>query len=277
MGCLPQSGGDERALVEPFLRLLNHVEGSAFAHSVSCDQAIRDRPQPEVLCLDQKSGARLAVERKTIVWPTDTIECHRSGEELMHLVWHGLDVLASKGAFVFEADLRVVRTPREAAALAREVIERVEAAWERLEPDDEFIVVGRRGTWRFSPRDPFDREPEDPVTGIEFRFRVLPSLNEYLEVENLVGLRLEVERHLTRCARKFSEYSDARCVLLLDPFGDIQWYGAEWWNTFLRGLKGGPPPWEVWLAKRDHWWDGVDEESWMFERVLPSIGPRGEA
>jgi hypothetical protein len=277
MGCLPESGGDERPLVEPFLRFLNHNEGSRFVHTVSCDQVVRDRPQPEVLCSDQKSGARLAVERKTIVWPTDTVECHKSSHALTHRISHGLEALSAKGAFVFEADLRVARTPREAESLAREVVERVTSAWDRLDPEDEFIVVGRHGAWRFSPRDSFDREPEDPDTGILFRFRVMPQMNAYLQVEDLEGLRIEVARHIARCARKFEEYSDARCVLLLDPFGDIEWYGAEWWNTFMRESQGGPPPWEVWLAKRAHWWDFLEEESWMFERVLPTIGPRGEA
>lgn len=69
MSCLPESGGCERQRTDPFVIYLNSVEASNYTFAECLERIHRNKPQPEVLYVQQGTNRKLVIERKSLVWP----------------------------------------------------------------------------------------------------------------------------------------------------------------------------------------------------------------
>jgi hypothetical protein len=68
-------------------------------------------------------------------------------------------------------------------------------------------------------------------------------------------------------ARKFSEYTNDRKVLLLDPCGEMKYLDLWWWKRVLSRIAPPQTISELWLAIYD--WLTEWEEGWIFQKLYP--------
>lgn len=80
------------------------------------------------------------------------------------------------------------------------------------------------------------------------------------------GLRDMLNNSFDSCVKKFSEYSDARRILLIETFGTLIFLGQGWREVLA---QVNPPAQidEVWLAHFG--WLTEELEGWDFQRLKP--------
>src|SRR4051794_40543211 len=113
MGCLPKSGGCERQRTDPFVDHLNWLEGTDYVHTECLDVIYRNSPQPEALYTDKRSGRRMVIERKSLVWPPEYIVGHKNDHFLRDLVIEGLTDLTGDDAYELNLEPAVSGTKEE--------------------------------------------------------------------------------------------------------------------------------------------------------------------
>src|SRR6185295_1465472 len=113
MGCLPESGGCERAQTDPFVDHLNDIEKSDYQHVACLDVIDRNSPQPEALYIDESTGERLVIERKNIVWPSDYAQRHKQDHLLGERLIEGLKDLTADAPYGVELEPSDFSSPNE--------------------------------------------------------------------------------------------------------------------------------------------------------------------
>jgi len=268
MSCLPESGGCERPQTEPFVAHLNRLEGSGFAHEACLDRLHRESPQPETLYFDPNTGGTLVIERKTVVWPPDYVARHRNDHLIAEALSEALCDLAHEAPLSVHLNPAPRRPVSELVSFAREVAESIRSSIDAIRKG-RTVGSNRPGRrWRCY-LDPEDRAMSDePLTGLMIRWT---GPDEFLPPDHLPSRLIdEIRRVLRKTVEKFRGYHGARGILLLDPYGCIQYTDNRWWS---RAFQLAPVPSaiaEVWLATYD--WLTDLEEGWIFERVHPRLG-----
>lgn len=68
------------------------------------------------------------------------------------------------------------------------------------------------------------------------------------------------------CTRKFAGYESDRCVLMLDPHGDVSFNSPRWWNEVFTKYQPPSAVDEIWIGSCGD--DGFGEEEWIIEKVF---------
>jgi hypothetical protein len=125
---------------------------------------------------------------------------------------------------------------------------------------------GRRW-WSYRRVPEWDRLDEAPRKGLQFTWSEPPtSQPECIDAANPPQhVNSALQNIYSSCVRKFAPYSDARRILVIDPYGDLRYQNVEWWSEVFSVL---PPPTEI-----DEIWSGIfdwvteNSEGWIFERL----------
>ncbi len=171
MGCLPESGGCERQRTDPFVDHLNRLEGRAYRHELCLDKVHRNSPQPEALCVEQSSGDRLVIERKTISWPPDFIVRHANDHLVAEIVTAGLRDLTRDGPYAIVLDDGLVGTRKELERFAQGIVETVRARFPEVVSGGLVGSTAPGFSWEISMEDREEREFRDePGRGLAVRW-----------------------------------------------------------------------------------------------------------
>lgn len=267
MGCLPKSGGCERQRTDPFVDHLNWLEGTDYVHNECLDVIYRNSPQPEALYTDKRSGRRLVIERKSLVWPPEYVVGHKNDHFLRDLVIEGLTDLTSDDAYELNLEPAVSGTKEELQEFARLIIETVRARFLEIRSGMEVgsTQVGRR--WAFWRGDGSDRRFQNaPETGLGIHWEIPQS--EDVGRKRPEEFLKEASRLFGACVAKFEPYMDARRILVIEQFGDIRYMGAWWWKRVLEIAAPPPAITEIWDGMFD--WLDDDQQGWTFEKLYPT-------
>jgi hypothetical protein len=75
--CLPTGSKCEWVEIEPFVQFFNSLAGTSYSRVTCLDVLDRSMKQPEVL-LRSIDGSCAVIERKNVVWPSDSLQRHAS-------------------------------------------------------------------------------------------------------------------------------------------------------------------------------------------------------
>lgn len=269
MSCIPESGGCERSRTDPFANHLNEVQSTHYIHMACLDRIHRNTPQPEALYEDQASCAQLVIERKSVVWPPDYAAQHRNDHTIS-------DAVAHKLANVVQVDLLSIQLEPAPKMPRHELLAFAHAIADLVEKNMVAILSG----WIIGSRAPgrawscyYDRAERfadgEPLTGIKFQWSqpAEPVHNDEMP-QGLIDVLREI---FQSSVRKFSGYSEARRILLLEPFGTIQYMDHSWWSQALKIVPIPDEVSEVWLASYD--WITDHDQAWNFAQLSPISEP----
>lgn len=123
---------------------------------------------------------------------------------------------------------------------------------------------GRR--WTLLREHPRDRVADgEPETGLIIRWYPEQTLD--LVQEPPGELLSELDRHLASCGSKSCDYVLDRCVLVLDPHGEIRHLPDIWWHQVFRLRAASRGISEIWTGVYD--WVTDRDQAWLFEKIYP--------
>jgi len=151
--------------------------------------------------------------------------------------------------------------------VAQEIITQVTAHIADLRPGDVIGSVRSDLPWEFYLDVSGERSDVSPQKGLIVRWP--QNSAESLLNPNRLPTRLasEIIKCFQSCARKFTEYTDDRRVLLLDQCGEMKYLGLWWWERVLTSISPPQEISELWLAIYD--WLTDREEGWIFQKLYP--------
>lgn len=127
MSCLPENGGCERRCIEPFIALLNQLEGSRFEHMACLDRLHQNSRQPDALYSDRNTGTQLVVERKTVAWPEDSVQRDHNDHFIADALHEELGELAKDLPLLIDLEPAPLMKRPAMWAFVREISEAVRA------------------------------------------------------------------------------------------------------------------------------------------------------
>lgn len=268
MDCLPQSGGCERPFTDAFVRHLNQVERSHYAHQACLDVMDSTCAQPEALYVDAAADRRLVIERKSIAWPADYSHRHSNDHLAFKVFSEALRDFKFDDLYEIRLPLLIKGKQEELRDFARAAAQEVRAHWARIEAGNDIQQRNSADWWWVFRRVPdWERDKESPSRGLKvtwvgrsmFDFTLLDPVNPPS------ALRENLQKIYSGCVKKFGPYLDTRRVLVVGPYGDLRYEPSDWWQKLWITC---PPPTEI----QEIWsgiYDFVDDESqeWQFARL----------
>jgi hypothetical protein len=266
MGCLPNSGRCERQRTEPFVQYLNDIENISYRHEACLDLIIRNRPQPEVLYVEPSTAQRMVIERKTLVWPIDYAERHQADHFLADHIMDELRELTADAPYGLTLQSGISIDRKKLREVAQAIVTQITAHIATLRPGDILRSAHPDLPWEFYLDVSGERSDFAPQKGLIIRW---PQSTGLLHNPDRLPTRLESEiiKCFQSCTRKFSEYTNDRRVLLLDPYDDMKYLGLWWWEGVLTRIFPPQEISEIWLAI--YGWLTDWEEGWIFQKLYP--------
>jgi len=269
MGCIPESGGCERHKTDPFVNYYNQLFNTNFEHDSCLDVFIKDRPQPEVLCIDSKTFDRIVIERKTFVWPLDYAKQHKADHYLGDILLDRLKNITQNKPYALSLGRLSPINRHKLENFAQEIVETIKL---KINDVDSGIYIGSNEhgrQWRFYLENDFDRDEDMPSKGLIIYWNTIYH-TELLIPENIpVKLKNKINKTFNSCEKKFSEYMNDRRILLIDQYGDLRYKNRDWWIRVFRIIEPPEQISEIWLAIFD--WITDREEGWIFEKLYPDF------
>jgi hypothetical protein len=265
MSCIPESGGCERRFTDPFVGYLNEVKGAGYAFRECLDIKDRQGSQPEALYFDAVQNRVLVVERKSISWPTDYSHRHSNDHYVADLFVEELKPCRfDNDLYEISLPLLIEGSKRDLRPFVAEAAKKIRSR--KLQAESGLVIreqVNEKWWWAFRKVPGWDREDGEPSTGLKFSWNgPITRFTDYIEPTELPGaLTRCFDKIFSDCVKKFSTYSDAERILLLDPHGDLQHQEVDWWKAVF---SKHPPPamiGEIWSGTFDDEWEG-----WTFHR-----------
>lgn len=256
--------GCERKVLEPFVEHLNSLEQTTYRHRDCLYFAGRQNPQPEELFVDEVTGGKLVIERKSIAWP----DHYEHGHSKDHLVAdsilndlrdvHFTDTYALSLPHLIQGSKRdLARFSRGIATIIRKHL--AKGATEVVGSD----APGR--SWRFYKPAAWEIPDDAPEEGVVVLWSA-DIEDIYINPIRLPdGLNHRISRIFESCTKKFHDWPDARRVLVLDQFGALRYNDDAWWQRVFSSHKPPPSINEIWLGIFD-WLDDWTR-GWIFERL----------
>lgn len=268
MACLPESGRCERERTDAFVNHLNRVELHKFEHAFCLDQIHRNTPQPEALYVEQDSGDRLVIERKTIAWPLDYIARHQNDHLVANVLIDRVGPLTTAAPCAFVIQPALQGRPVELLAFAGQIADVAIQQFSRVQSGRTIGSAKPGRQWKLLRENPKDRVADgEPETGLVIRWYPEETLD--LAQDPPRELLSELDRHFTSCELKFRDYLLDRRVLVFDPHGELRYLPGLWWHEAF-GLKTPSKEIsEVWTGIYD--WVTDRHQDWVFERVYPMV------
>ncbi len=273
MACLPETGRCERERTDAFVRHLNRVELCSFEHALCLDQIYRNAPQPEAMYVEQVSGGRLVIERKTIAWPLDYIVRHQNDHLVASVLIERVGPLATDAPYAFVLQPAIQGHPGELAAFGRRIAENAAHHFSRVRSGRAIGSAQPGRQWKLFRENPRNRAIDgEPDTGLVIRWYPEETLDvAKAPPEELLS---EIHRHFASCELKFREYLLDRCVLILDPHGELRHLPVVWWHEVLQLRTPSRAISEVWTGLYD--WVSDRDQGWLFKKIYPMVGDDGE-
>ena len=273
--CLPISNEHECCVAHHFVGQYNERNGTAYRVVAFPEIDNRNTKEPEVLLEDPRGGPRLAIERKSVVYPLDEhyLGKHRNGHYFFDLFveqleLHGCDFSDSLyQVAVHEKDLNDKRQ-KEIPRIAEQVAAVVVKNWWRIDESYDGISGNTPIPWRFRIVQPEEQDYDDPDHGIGIIVNLESSLLE--STEKLEALRqgyaAEFQNQAERAAEKFAGYPECRKLLLVQFFGEsFSGVGKREIKKIIRSASLPEVIDEVWAARQE--WVGPDESEIRWHRV----------
>ena len=273
--CLPVSNEHEYCIAQHFVGRYNERNETDYRVVAFPEIDNRNTKEPEVLLEDPRGGPRLAIERKSVVYPLDEhyLGKHRNGHYFFDLF---IEQLKLRGCDFTDSLYQVVvherdlndRRQKEIPWIAEQVAAAVARNWSRI--DESFDGIGEKTPipWEFRVVQPEERDYNDPECGIGILVNLERSLLESPEkIEELrQGYAAEFKNQAERAAEKFAGYLECRKLLLVQFFGES--FSGVGNREIKRIVKSASLPEvidEVWVARQE--WVGLDESQIRWQRV----------
>lgn len=251
---------------------LNRVEGTEYVHQACLDRLIRDRPQPEALYEDPRTGAALVVERKSVVWPRDYAERHARDHLVVDRLWSELPRRVADGHYVLHLEYLFKGVSADVSEYVEEVTQGVKQGLKRVECGAT-IGSSREGrSWSFREQHPSEHGDWGRAEGVVVLFDLRGQrLAGRTAIDPSAHVQPELVRTLASAGAKMRDYTTASRVLLLHGHGDLEHMPADWWNDNL-AMAGVPDEIDqVWTGEYEYFDDG--QEDWFYDRVWPEVLP----
>lgn len=260
MSCLPETGGCERLLTDPFVNYLNAEEARSYTYEQCLDKSNRNTSQPETLYRDRETSQILVIERKTIVWPIDCIETHKIEHEISDIIYRELH-----GKFLDDyyqlklpslSPLKPKKEERE--LLASKIVANLLGTSSSGCPGGSLMGYGLTR---------LDRSEVEPNQGrgVTICWSVLPMKS--IDPCNLPPkLEKQLAHVFDACRKKFQSYISHRRILMIEPQGDLYFRGQDWWNTVFRTMTPPIEIGEIWQGVYD-FLDDL-EQGWSYEKLF---------
>jgi len=268
MPCLPQSGGCEKPFTDAFIEYLNRTEGTRYVHRECLDVADRQNPQPEALYVDSERSIQLVIERKSISWPVDYVHRHSNDHFVSEVFSKEMESLQLNDLYELRLPMLIEGTQPELRSFVVDAARKIRLHWPKVAAGRILRErVNEKWWWAFRKVSASDREDEAPSIGWQFNFVGQSSdwfdrLDPSRPPADLVSA---LQKIYSSCAKKFALYTHARRVLVLAPYEDLRYQGADWWHDLFSSV---PPPTEigeVWLGMFDYVTNEL--QGWIFERL----------
>ena len=239
----------------------------------SChDRVIRDRPAVDVL-LKAENSLKMAIERKSVVWPPDFLSNHRNMHDLADMVEDRIKHIPR----LLHDDLYQLRVHSDVlhGRKKKQIEELAEAIGQAIVGSrrDEAGRIEVRGDqpalWRFGPASQYDRDETTPESG--FGIHMVgplfprPGYN-YAKERTLAleGMSSELLKQVDAAAKKLRLYVDYEKMLMLQFFADLDVPLAD--DDIIELVKATDVPYgidEVWVAYQDFYSPYDYEVAWQ--------------
>jgi len=217
--------------------------------------------------MDDERGLWLVIERKSIAWPTEYAYRHSNDHVVIEIVSHELEGLPMECLYELRLPMLLQGSRKEVTDFASGVGKAIRARWDEITSGTCF--KGRSGAcwWRFGKVPEWEREDEEPTSGLKVAWigrglAVTDSVDPVKPPEELIKARHKI---YGSCTDKFTAYSAARRVLVLDPFGALRMENLEFWRNLWTHFPPLACIGEIWSGIFD--WVTDTEQDWIFERL----------
>jgi hypothetical protein len=219
----------------------------------------RTEQQPEVLVIDSQTGEKMVIERKSVVWPPTYLLQHQNGHEFAEIVWQ-----RTKGRYEDTCyELRV--SGKELSKLNQASVRRFALEIAEVVFTLESSMIPTRRTvplhWTFRQADHGEYEDRRGIVVIQ---QDRTTLGDFDTKPPAVGTATEIAKQLTQAAPKFSAYSHARRVVLLDFYGDSLFEDDI--PPLLHRTSVPDCIDEIWMTTRE--WISEDDYEIGFEKIF---------
>ena len=261
MSCLPTTGKCEWLDLRHFVERYNQVNQASFERTACLDVENRTCPMPEILCTDQRTQAKLLVERKVLTWPPNYFVQHESLHRFFEDVHRGLGPAIRSGRYELTIEEPHLDGKETRTRLARDLA--VEIGKQELPLELSSIHGDQPFPWVLRHQSSSERDEEEPGMGLGIR--VDQAVDTSIENPQAVSteLRDQIQGALESAARKFNRAPSGRKVLLLQliPTSLGIQLDQKWWTEYLKLV---PIPTEI-----DEIWTGQNYDGdWEFTAVF---------
>jgi hypothetical protein len=258
MECFPSSKECERQYTEPFVNFLNSTEGTSFRHTACLDRNNRTSPQPEALYTDQSNQRELVIERKSLVWPPDYFLIHRNDHILAEALCKELRKPNDGSPINIEISHCPMMRKKEiqaiASAIASDINENLASVL-----SGHSIRGNERGLSWICNANPDDRDYDEPEMGL--RISTLSAI-QAVPLDSLLALLTET---LARTKDKLLAFTEARCILLVESYGDLAIAENENLKETFEKINVPEEIDEVWQALEEP--ISSTENAWVYEKL----------
>lgn len=274
--CTTQIAGCERHSLVPLINEINALEGRNYVATECLDQSERSAPMPEVLYLDEVAGAEMVIERKSLIWPRDYARLHSSMHSLADMLTQQLRWLGNRPVTVI-LELEQVVPKKQLRATVDSIAGSLREAFAKGLETGGASIRQARGRYHWTVRSASDRdfceEPRSgPVVGwSEPDFDYDNLIDDLARVA--VGVEEEIERLLKPLEAKFRQFTSARRIVALEPYGQLSAMPTDWVRERLAAIRIPEVADEVW------WCDSFEQDGhliWAFDRVFERDGSSGK-
>jgi hypothetical protein len=249
--------------LDQFVSHYNRECGTAHSHT-DCLDVVKvggaTPKAPEVLVTDSTTGNKMVLERKSVFWPPQYALRHKNEHAFANAVWHAVGSRFSDGYYELTVSSKQLEMLDTAAQ--RKIAREIGLILTQLSPSDLRKAGNKPIWWSFCVDEMAIYENRKGVV-VQHLDDPLP-LEHFDKDEAKAGTAAEMQKQLETASKKFSRYSNARKVVLLDFFGDK--LHEEDIPPLLAMIKVPVVIDEVWRTVKD--WTSHDDYQIGYERIF---------
>ena len=244
--------------LDEFVSHYNRENGTSYIHTKCLDimpTGEQPKPKPEVLVTDA-SGRRMVIERKSVVWPAFFLQRHQNEHDFANIIFEQTRDWFQDGCYTL-------------TVLTKELENLDNRAVKKVASEIGSVLIGSNPPlvsstpihWSFREADIHEYANRK---GIVVIWQKSMTFEDFNSNDAIVGTAAAMEKEIAKAAAKFTEYEDARKVVLLDFYGDQ--LSEEDIPPLLDRSAVQQIIDEIWMTKRD--WVSEDDFEIGFERVF---------
>lgn len=223
--CVPEV---ERCDSEPFVYAYNYANGREFQYRSTPDLEDREAKRPDGLYMELGTGSSLAIERKRLEYPADSIAGHRKAHLIIDHLSANLPEAISAGPYVLSMPFNYKDKKIDVMGFAKEMCSYIEQNLTTILNEGCFVFESDgpcRGLYELSRKDhcPLFHQEGAPWERIVFSMYGPESIR-FFNWERAQGSELptRIHRLLNKASQQLNYYEDSTKVLLLRRVGEIR-------------------------------------------------------